>query len=99
MMKIIFERSGGFMGRNVKLELDLADLPPDQAEILKRLVEESDFFSLTESLPKAPAPDGFTYTITVITTKIRHTVNTADTSAPEVLRPLLDELSTRARAR
>lgn len=97
MMQIIFERSGGFMGRNVELNLDLADLPPDQAETLKRLVEESDFFSLTDSQPTVPVPDGFTYTITVVTTTVRHTISTADTSIPESLSPLLDELSMRAR--
>jgi hypothetical protein len=48
-MKIVFERTGGIMGRKVSLSLDLDKLSPDQSATLKRLVEESDFFNLDNS--------------------------------------------------
>jgi hypothetical protein len=99
MMRIIFERSGGFMGRRVSLDLDLADLPPDQAAALKLLVEETDFFNLTELPPKSPIPDGFMYSITVETKTTQRTIQAGDGNFPETLRPLLDDLLTRTRAR
>lgn len=99
MMKIEFERSGGFMGRTVKLSLDLDQLPSDQAQTLRLLVDQADFFNLPADSPAPPMPDSFSYTITVTTDTITHTVRTSDAAAPEKLRSLLMDLSARARAR
>lgn len=96
-MRIIFDRSGGFMGLKSSLTLNLDDLPLDQAETLRRLLDEANFFTLTENPPTRPNPDGLQYTITVETNTIQHTVHTGDTTAPDELRPLLQELSQRAR--
>ena len=81
-MKIIFERSGGFMGRTVSLSVNLDELPADQSGTLKRLVDESDFFNLDDSPLKNHAPDQFLYTITVDTGKIQHTIHASDSVAP-----------------
>ena len=97
-MRIIFERSGGIMGLKSSLTIKLDELPLDQAETLRRLLDESKFFTLTEKPPTRPNPDGFQYTITVEIDTAKRTVHTSDTSAPEELRPLLQELSRRARA-
>ena len=97
-MRIIFERSGGIMGLKSSLTIKLDDLPLDQAETWRRLLDESNFFKLTENPPTRPNPDGFQYTLTVETDTAKRTVHTSDTSAPEELRPLLQELSRRARA-
>jgi hypothetical protein len=99
MMRIIFERAGGFMGRKVSLNLDLADLPPDQAQTVKLLVDQSDFFNLKAVPPKDPVPDGFSYSITVETETIGQTIQASDTDFPQALRPLLEELIKRTRAR
>jgi hypothetical protein len=99
MKKIEFERSGGFMGRKVSLSLELDNLPPDQAETLNLLLEEADIFNITEVPVKTPAPDSFTYTITVTTDTGRRTIHTSDTTAPDKLRALITDLSARARAR
>ena len=99
MKKIEFERSGGFMGRKVGLSLDLDNLPPNQAETINRLLDEADFFNLTEVPVKTPAPDSFTYTITVTTDTGKRTIHTTDTTAPDKLRALITDLSARARAR
>ena len=96
-MKIIFERSGGFMGRTVSLSLNLDELPADQSGTLERLVDESDFFNLDDSQLKNHAPDQFLYTITVDTGKIQHTVHASDSSMLETLRPLLNDLLARTR--
>ena len=97
-MRIIFERTGGLMGRKVSLTLDLDELPRDQSETLSRLLDEAHFFTLPENLPTRPVPDGFQYTITVESEKGKHTIRTGDTTAPAELRPLLNELSERARS-
>lgn len=99
MTKIEFERTGGFMGRKVSLTLNLDDLPPDQVQTLQQLIDEADFFNLSDSPAKSSAPDSFTYTITVTTDTRHHTLKTDDITAPDKLRPLLTELSARARAR
>lgn len=96
-MRIIFNRSGGIMGLKSSLTIDLDELPPDQAVTLRRLLDESHFFTLPENPPTRPIPDGFQYTITVETDKLNHTIHTSDTTAPEGLRPLLQELSQMAR--
>ena len=97
-MRIIFERTGGFMGLKSSLTIDLDDLPLDQAATLRRLLDEAHFFTLTENPPARPNPDGFQYTITAETDTATHTIHTSDTSSPEELRPLLQELSKRARS-
>ena len=97
-MRIIFERSGGIMGSKSSLTINLDDLPPDQTETLHRLLDDANFFTLTENPPTRPNPDGFQYTITVETDTVKHTVHTSETSAPDELRPLLQELSQRTRS-
>ena len=96
-MRIIFERSGGIMGLKSNLTIDLDELPVDQAETLRRLLDEANFFTLPENPPTRPNPDGFQYTLTVETETAKHTIRTNDTTAPDELRPLLQELSQRAR--
>ena len=97
MTKISFERSGGFMGKTVSATIDLEDLPEDQAEKLEGMLDEADFFELPEDLTKPPMPDAFTYTITVSTDEKMHCVRVSDATAPEDLRPLLDELNKQSR--
>ena len=96
-MRIIFNRSGGIMGFNSSLTLNLDELPIDQAETLRLLLDKANFFTLTENPPTHPTPDSFHYTITVETDTITHTLHTSDTTAPDELHPLLQELSKRAR--
>jgi hypothetical protein len=99
MTKIFFERSGGFMGRKVTTTIDLEELPEDQAKALEELLDEADFFELPADLTRQPMPDAFTYTITVATEVRRHSVRVSDTTAPDDLRPLLEELNKKARMR
>jgi hypothetical protein len=99
MTRILYERTGGFMGRKVSLDLDLDSLAPDRAETLRLLLNRSDFFHLPE-FPDHPAvPDEFIYTLTVTEGAQAYTIRTSDTSASDDLRPLLEELSKQARAR
>jgi hypothetical protein len=97
-MRILYERSGGIMGSSSSLTIDLDELPLDQAATLRRLLDDSHFFTLSENPPSQPNPDGFQYTLTVESDTTKHTVHTSDKSAPDQLRPLLQELSQRARS-
>ncbi len=99
MTRILFERSGGFMGRKVSLEIDMDDLPEDEAGTLRELLDEVDFFDLPDDLRRAPAPDEFTYSITVAVEERQHSVRVSDTSMPDDLRPLLKELNKLMRQR
>jgi hypothetical protein len=95
--KILYERTGGFMGRKISMTIDLEDLPDEQAEMLAGLLDDADFFKLPADLTKAAMPDSFTYQITVSSEKGEHSVRVGDATAPDDLRPLLDELSRQAR--
>ena len=97
MKKILYERTGGFMGRKVSVTIDLDDLPDDQAELLDDLLDEADFFELPADLTKPAMPDAFSYNITVFGDQGQHSVRVSDTTAPDDLRPLLEELSKQAR--
>jgi hypothetical protein len=80
-MRIIYNRSGGLMGLKSSLDVDLADLPLDQAETLRRLLDEAHFFTLTKNPPTPPHPDGFQYTITVETETATRTIHTSEQPA------------------
>lgn len=97
-MRIIFDRSGGFTGLKSSLTINLDELPHDQAETLRMFLEDANFFTLPEKPAAQPVPDGFQYIITVETDTITHTIHTSDTTAPDELHPLLQELSKRARS-
>jgi hypothetical protein len=97
-MKIIFEQTGGFMGRSLSLTLDFNDLSPQDAATLKSMLEQADFWNIQPDKAPRPARDDFHYRLTVETEKGQHTVRTSDTNAPAQLRPLIHELSKRARA-
>jgi len=87
------------MGRKVSINLDLDELPARQSRTLQRLLDEADFFNLPENLISKSLPDGFRYTITVEEETVIRTVQLSDTTAPEALRPLLEDLSRRVRSK
>jgi hypothetical protein len=99
MTKIFFERTGGFMGRKVTATIDLGDVSDKLAKLLDDLLDEADFFELPPDLTKPAMPDAFTYNITVSSEERQHSVRVSDTTAPDDLRPLLEELSKQARMR
>jgi len=100
MTTITFERTGGFGGQPVNLKIDLATLPDDQAQILQNLILTSNFFEIPENTTAAfsSARDEFKYNLTIEANRSRHTVHTTDTTAPDNLRPLIEELSKLAKA-
>ncbi len=93
MTTITFKRSGGFIGKGMRLEVKLEELPRDRAQALMRLIEQAEFFKLPENLIVRFNPDEYQYTITVDMGVIYHTVRANDTTLPASLRPLVEELS------
>ena len=96
-MKINFERSGGFAGLKLAFSLDSDSLPADDAAALKKLVEDTDFFNLPEPEAGRGHPDGFQYAITVEQDGQQRTLRVSENMLPEKLRPLVNDLSIRAR--
>ena len=93
MTTITFKRSGGFVGKGMRFQLTLDELPTQNANALLHLIEKAEFFTIPENLIVKFNPDEYQYTITVDAGVICHTVRTNDTTMPISLRPLVDELS------
>jgi hypothetical protein len=97
-MKIQFSRSGGFAGPATKrqIEIDTAELPPNEANQLQSLIDGADLASLADRAAQPPRPDEFRYRITVNDEGRSYTATAADTDMPEAVGPLVDWLSKRA---
>ena len=97
-MIIQFERSGGFTGLNLHLEIDTRQLPEREAQEFNRLVESAGFFGLPERLhaPEGGA-DRFRYQLTIADGPRRHTVRVGESGAPPALQDLLQQLTLQAR--
>jgi hypothetical protein len=92
--KIIFDRTGGAIGHQIHLQVDVDQLPGDEAQTLLNLLGKSDFFQLPEDLVGNQTTDEFQYTITVEAGQsARHTVRASDTTMPRSLLPLVQELT------
>ena len=97
-MRIDFQRSGGFAGLKLRLSLDVNTLPDEQAKAIRRMIDEANFLTIDEVLPGAPnVRDEYQYQITVITENIQHSIQAAESSMPESLRPFVEELTRLAR--
>jgi hypothetical protein len=96
--RITFERTGGFAGMHNVVNINPHDLPEEQAEALREMLDELDFDKLPEQAMNNPSlPDQFTYRITVETKDGEHSVVTGDTSAPEKMQELIQMLNRIAR--
>lgn len=102
-MKIYFERTGGFMGRDVSTVVDTNQLSPEAALSLLQKVDKADFFCLPETSDAglegmSGAADRYCYKVTVEVAGFQRTVETSEEAAPEELQPLLGELTQLARS-
>ncbi|MFO7664864.1 MAG: protealysin inhibitor emfourin [Chloroflexota bacterium] len=96
-MKIYFERSGGFMGRTISTVVDTDAIPAEKALKLLEIVDEVDFFDLTEGTGQTFETSGIgadelCYRVTVEVAGVQHTIETSETAAPNELQPLLEVL-------
>ncbi len=98
MTMINFKRTGGTMGREITLDVDLGTLPGDEAQRLHGMLTDCNFFEIPTAENLMARPDEYEYTITVTAGNSMHTVHVTDTNIPESLRPLIEELTEIARA-
>ena len=98
--RIKFERTGGFASIRLAADIELRDLPEDQASALRGLLTDLNFAKLSEKLMgKQPIPDGFTYVITAEGKGRSHTVTADDSSTDEKFGELLQLLTSIARSK
>lgn len=99
-MRMTFERTGGFAGITLTKVFDTADLPENEANQLRQLVDAANFFRLPKTITSnSKQPDRFQYQLKVEDNGKQHTVEVSEQAAPGTLRPLLDWLMTAARRR
>jgi hypothetical protein len=88
-----------FPGLARPFTVDAAELPPDEAAELARLVEESGFFELPEQPAQPGDPDARTYTVTVQRGSDSRTLTLTDPLPNSALRQLINLVEKRRRAR
>ena len=98
MTMINFKRTGGLMGKEMTMDFDLAGMPADVSQRLQSLLLDSNFFEIPIVNDLRAGPDEYEYAITVVAGNSIHTVHVSDTSMPNSLRPLVEQLTALARA-
>jgi hypothetical protein len=98
-MRIQFERTGGFAGIRLALDLTESDLPEEEWQALQAALEQAEFFQLPYKVTSGEQPDRFTYQVTVEDAARSHTVELGDGAIPENVQPLIQQLNRLARTR
>lgn len=97
-MNIQFERRGGFMGMRLTADVELDNLPAEEARALYAALDEAKFFELPGTLSAPPnSIDRFNYRIRVQSGEFVHAVEFGESATPDSMRPLLDQLTHLAR--
>ena len=93
MTMINFRRTGGSMGREMAMDFDLGSMPGSVAQRLDGLLTASNFFDVPQVNDLRTGPDEYQYDITVVAGNSIHTIHVTDTSMPDSVRPLVEELT------
>lgn len=89
-MRIYFERTGGFAGITLTTIIDTAGLPQEDAQKLRKMLDEAAFFKLhSKILPSSPQADRFQYKLKVEGDGFQHTVIVSEEAMPAGLTPLI----------
>ena len=80
------------------MDFDLAGMPAYVSQRLENLLSDSRFFDIPVVNDLRSGPDEYEYAITVVAGNAIHTVHVSDTSMPNSLRPLIEQLTELARA-
>ena len=75
------------------MSFDLDSMPGSVARRLQNLLTDSNFFEVPVVNDLRAAPDEYQYDITVVAGNSIHTVHVTDTSMPQSVRPLVEELT------
>ena len=95
-MRIRFERTGGFANIPLRAEIDTANMPPERAQQLERLIENARPFDQPSQSSAAVVPDDLQYQVTFEDAERSQTINTSDSAAPDDLKLLFDFLGEEA---
>lgn len=98
MTTISYKRTGGAMGQEMAFDFNLNEMPDDISQRLHNLITASNFFETPTLNEAISRPDEFEYTVSVDAANSMHTVRTTDSSMPESLRPLIEDLTELAKA-
>jgi len=98
--QIAFERSGGFAGMVIAVEIKSDTLAVDEVNKLLSLIDDSGFFGIPEFPESSTSmPDGFNYKISIERNGTSKTLEFGESAITPGLRPLVDELTKRAKRR
>jgi hypothetical protein len=96
-LRIHFERTGGFAGMRLAVNLTDADLPEEEWQALQSALQQAGFFDLPPKITGGGQPDRFIYQVTVETETRSHTVELGEDAIPEKVQPLIQQLNLLAR--
>jgi hypothetical protein len=100
-MRVEFRTDGGFVYLPERAEpviFDTDELPAEEADELRRLIEAARFFDLPEaSAPPRGAADYLQYTISVTSPEHSHTVHLTDPIEDPDVQALVEYLEAKAR--
>lgn len=89
-MKIYLERTGGFTGIPLHIELDTQNLEPAQGEYLAAALDAANFFDLpVRTVPSQETPDQFHYMLIIENSERVHAINASESELPEEMRNLI----------
>jgi hypothetical protein len=88
-MRVTVERSGGFAGITKTKSVDQEDLSPDDAKVMRELVQALDRSEGSERSP-GRQPDRFEYVVTVETSGRSRTVAAGEAGASPALGRLIE---------
>jgi hypothetical protein len=97
-MIIQYERSGGFAGMRVKVNVDTNSLPPETTQSFYQALASARFFELPDKLAATTlGADQFTHHLTIDDENRHHAVEMTDSAVPDSLQPVLRKLLLMAR--
>jgi hypothetical protein len=92
-MIITVNKTGGLVPLKRSKVVDTKSMLPEQSKKLEQLVEESNFFNLKDSMPRAGAADYYTYSITIEKEDgSKNTVQIADLTMSQEIKKLLKSI-------
>lgn len=94
---IRFERSGGFAGILMEVEIDSKSLSTKELKELQDLIDKSGFFELKNDTTTVRLPDQFRYKITIDYKGKRQTHDFVDSAVPGSCSPLINYLLQKTR--
>ena len=99
-MRVVLQRTGGFAGIGQTNSVSTDQMPAEEGQKLRDLVEAAGFYDLpSEIRSTVPGADRFQYKITVDGERGSHTVNVDEGAVPPRLQPVVDWMKNTARLR